>query len=106
MKRDRAIDGKESDKTALTCIPALNKSIVICKKFEVKIYQDYHELNTLAKSGQKCKFSTREPKQNWHQDEFTPRESRRNAPTREQMRLFASNIKKLQQERIGAPSCA
>ena len=44
-------------------------------------------------------------KQTWHQNEATPRESRRNAPTREQMRLFASNIKKLQQERVGAPSC-
>ena len=45
-------------------------------------------------------------KQTWHQNEVTPRESRRNAPTREQMRLFASNqIKKLQQERIGVPSC-
>ena len=30
---------------------------------------------------------------------------KKNAPTREQMRLFTSNIKKLQQERIGAPSC-
>ena len=34
----------------------------------------------------------------------TPRESKGNAPTMVKMRLFASNIKELQQERIRAPS--
>ena len=50
-------------------------------------------------------YNSRGPNQTWHQNEATPRENKRNAPTREQMRLFASNIKELQQERIGAPSC-
>ena len=50
-------------------------------------------------------YNSRGPKQTWHQNEATSRESKRNPPTREQMRLFASNIKELQQERIGAPSC-
>ena len=50
-------------------------------------------------------YNSRGPKQTWHQNEATPHDSKRNAPTREQMRLFASNIKELQRERIGAPSC-
>ena len=33
------------------------------------------------------------------------RESKRNTLTREQMRIFVSNIEGLQQEHIGAPSC-
>ena len=47
-------------------------------------------------------YNSRGPKQTWHQNEAKPRESKRNAPTREQTRLFASNTKELQQERIGA----
>ena len=51
----------------------------------------------LAEFGhEKSKFTTvEEQKQTWHQSEATPRESQRNAPTREKMRLFVSNIKKL-----------
>ena len=50
-------------------------------------------------------YNSRGPKQTLHQNEATPRESKGTAPTRRQMRLFASNIKELQHERIGAPSC-
>ena len=50
-------------------------------------------------------YISRGPKQTWHQNEATPRESKRNAPTGKQIRLFASNIKELQQERVRASSC-
>ena len=53
---------------------------------------------------EKCKFTTAEDR-NKLGTKTRPRESGRNAPTREQMRLFASNIKKLQQEGIRAPLC-
>ena len=47
-------------------------------------------------------YNRRGPKHTWHQNEARVNESKRNAPTREQMRLLASNIKEIQQERIGA----
>ena len=51
-------------KTAFTRTPALNQSLSensSCKKFQVKRYQEYHELSALAELGhENCKFTTAE----------------------------------------------
>ena len=62
--------------------------------------------NTLADFGhKKWKFITSEDRNKLGTKTRLRLVRVKNAPAREQMRLFASNIKELRQDRIGAPSC-
>ena len=71
------------------------------RKFKIQVKR-YHELNTLTEY-EKCKNNLQQqwigPRQTWHQNE-PPSPSF--PPPPPQMRLFGSNIKKLQWERVGA----
>ena len=79
-------------KAAFRFSPALNRWLLensSCKQFQVQKDQD--ELDTLATLNTKNgNLQQQRTKQTWHQNEATPRESKRNAPTREQMRLLDS----------------
>ena len=109
-KNDTQKLGISDVKTTFRCTPALIRWLSensSCKQFQVQKYEEQHELNTLADLNTKeSKFTTAEDRNRLcTKTRLRLVREKGNAPTREQKRLFASNIKGLKQGRIGAPSC-
>ena len=103
MKRDQDIGRKamlRDVKTAFMFTLAVNRLLVVnsaVNNFMLKDIKNSTSSTRLPNLETKnVNLQQQRTEQTWHQNEAKPRESRRNAPTREKMRLFASNIKKLQ----------